>query len=280
MKYPILLLYALFLLGHSALCQIGEYLGDESELYAQTKQVNQFILRFNGEESADGERLYPGEPYFRDPKVRRRYIELLFDAGQAGITPSKKKAFIDSVVPKQTSFLSLRSDQWFAEVNLKVRYNNKVEPLTLFLKIEQDGQGYRWSLYKAYFEPYARDFKKVRDQKDKPFLHPMSHELGFINLHKILRPGTDLTPYLHKQTPPDHLTKLLDDFRSGKATFQTVAETRFHVFQVAGWYFKLENIQRTGLNTGWLITDLTSLEPGDQSILTEYILKTKFWYYT
>ena len=52
---------------------------DESELYASTKQVNQFFRRFNGEEDRKGRRFYEGDKEFRDVSLRKNYITLLFD---------------------------------------------------------------------------------------------------------------------------------------------------------------------------------------------------------
>ena len=51
------ILLAFFLAATFSSGQILEDdLGDESALYAQTKQVNQFFRRFNGEEDYKGER--------------------------------------------------------------------------------------------------------------------------------------------------------------------------------------------------------------------------------
>ena len=55
---------------------------DESKLYAETKQVNQFFRRFNGEEDEKGERYYPKDKQYRSEKLRRKYIGMLFDAGK------------------------------------------------------------------------------------------------------------------------------------------------------------------------------------------------------
>jgi len=38
---------------------IGSLTGDESVFYAQTKQVNQFFMRFNGEEDIRGNAVIP-----------------------------------------------------------------------------------------------------------------------------------------------------------------------------------------------------------------------------
>ena len=82
MLKKILLAFSFFiLLGPGILVaqNIGNFVEDESDLYASTKQVNQFFRRFNGEEDFKGERLYPEDKGYRDPELRKKYLENLFD---------------------------------------------------------------------------------------------------------------------------------------------------------------------------------------------------------
>src|SRR5690242_16309161 len=73
---------------------------DESKLYAETKQVNQFFRRFNGEEDEKGERYYPKDKQYRSEKLRKKYIGMLFDAGNAGINGDLKVQFAKDVLEK------------------------------------------------------------------------------------------------------------------------------------------------------------------------------------
>ncbi len=63
---------------------------DESKLYAETKQVNQFFRRFNGEEDEKGERYYPRDKQYRSEKLRKKYIGILFDDNNGGISRISK----------------------------------------------------------------------------------------------------------------------------------------------------------------------------------------------
>jgi hypothetical protein len=256
-----------------AFAQIQEDLGDESGLYAQTKQINQFLRRFNAEETVDGDRLYPGDQYYQDPTVRKRYIEILFDKSNGGITKGKQNQFITEVVDQKKILLDLHSPNWFAQVEALVDYKGQSKPITLFFKIEADGQGYRWAFSSVHFEPFNKEFKEIVEGHEKPFLHPMSHEIGFMNLRKVIKKDEDLRKYILKDYKPDHLTLLVQAVRDNQLIFKTVTDTHFHFFQVKGWYFKVENLQRASFNSGWLITDLTQLQAGDQETLINYLLK-------
>jgi len=73
----LLLVFSLFLLTHSTLAQLVTDMDDESRLYAESKQVNQFFRRFNGEEDEKGKRFYPGDKLFRTAKLRKKYLGIL-----------------------------------------------------------------------------------------------------------------------------------------------------------------------------------------------------------
>ena len=58
---------------------IGDFKMDETELYAMTKQMGQFIRRFNYEEDQFGEKLNPKDPKYRNNEMRRKSLPILFD---------------------------------------------------------------------------------------------------------------------------------------------------------------------------------------------------------
>ena len=98
-------------------------LGDESKLYAESKQVNQFFRRFNGEEDEKGNRYYPADKQYRSIKLRKKYLGILFDESNSGISRPLKKGIhwkIYWINPK-LSILDFHGGNWFAEVNVLFR---------------------------------------------------------------------------------------------------------------------------------------------------------------
>ncbi len=92
MKYRFMvILFIAFLPSSHA--QLVNDLDDESKLYAQTKQVNQFFRRFNGEEDEKGNRYYSYDKQYRSTKLRKKYLGILFDETNNGISPSLKSEF-------------------------------------------------------------------------------------------------------------------------------------------------------------------------------------------
>jgi hypothetical protein len=247
---------------------------DESELYASTKQVNQFFRRFNGEEDQKGKRYYQDDKAFRETSLRKDYITLLFDRENQSIPTDQKKAFINEVTDKRNpQFLNFRQDGWFAEVNAIFTTEGKEENILLFFKIQEEGQGYEWVLDQVSSSRYQKFFDK--DEGDeKAFLHPMSHELDFMNLHKSLdqENAVDFTADDFKADP---LSIFIYEMASKQLKFKTVKSSKFHFFQCEGWYFQITEYNRSGYNSGWLISDLTNLPKDDISKLKAFIYEAK-----
>ncbi len=124
-----------------------------------------------------------------------------------------------------------------------------------------------------YFEPFSRIFAdqdSLRTTGQK-FLHPMSHELDFMNLYRAFQDKQSLENYIAWKYRPDYLTLFIYEFKLGNLQFQTITQVKFHFFQLSGWYFELSEYNRKGYNTGWLISTLMKLSDPDKDILMKFI---------
>jgi len=247
---------------------------DETRLYAESKQVNQFFRRFNGEEDERGNRFYSGDKQFRNARLRKKYLGILFDENNAGITTSLKSEFSKHVTENpESTILDFHSANWFSEVQATFTYNGKDESVTLFMELEKDHLGYKWAINKvqAYlFEPtFVRDTTRVGR-----FLHPMSHELDFMNFRKAFANTDSVAQFATKRFQPDHLTLFLYELKKGTLKFKSVEQAKFHFFQIKGWYFQISEFNRPGYNTGWLISNLVKLNnQDDRDLLLRHIYK-------
>ncbi|HEX7014893.1 MAG TPA: hypothetical protein VF191_05235 [Cyclobacteriaceae bacterium] len=262
------------LLAAAPVCHVQAQLAqeDESRLYAQTKQVNQFFRRFNGEEDEKGERYYPRDRLYRSPKLRRKYLGILFDASNNSISNELKVEFAKDVLDKdEPVILDFHGGNWFSEVHTTFTYNGKPESVILFMELEKDHLGTKWVITHVHadmFEPYfGRDTTRVGR-----FLHPLSHELDFMNLRKAFINPDSVSQFTSKKFRPDHLTLLLYEIKKGNMKFQTISEVKFHFFQVDGWYFELSQFNRPGYNTGWLISNLVKVNnESEKATLRRYL---------
>jgi len=250
---------------------IGTYLGDESYFYAQTKQINQFFRRFNCEEDLNGDRLYEGDENFRNPKFRKNYINMLFDHESKLLGDDLKSEFIDEVTSsKNPEFIDFYKDRWFAEVTAKFAYEGKTESAVIFLSLQPERLGYKWVIGNVYFPPFSEMFFLDSANLDK-FIHPMSHELDFMNLIKVFKKKDDVEYYFEKDYKPDLKTIFLYEIKKGNLLFSAVTNVRFHFFQLENWYFELSQFNRSNKNSGWLISALTKIPENQKEMLLKYI---------
>jgi len=269
MRSAALLLLLWFPLTSFPQGSIGSLLGDESALYAQTKQVNQFFLRFNGEEDVKGKRFYPGDAGYRDLKTRKKYLGMLFDNSGPNISDDAKFVFIDETLnKKRPAYIDFYANGWFAEVIASFTYKKEPVKIILYLKIEKQNGGYKWVISQVYFDRFQSWFTHLNDTTNlKYFIHPMSHELDFMNLHKAFRETQNLDYYFEKDYRPDMTALFVMEMKNGNLSFVDVNNVKFHIFQVPNWYFEVSWFNRSGPNSGWLISNMLRMNDKEKSDL-------------
>jgi len=267
-------IFALILIIHLPFCLQAQLVGDmedESKLYAETKQVNQFFRRFNGEEDEQGNRYYAKDRKYRNEKLRKKYVEILFDNSNRNIDDELKRAFSQDIIEESPQFLNFRKEGWYAEVQTTFIKAGKNLSVTLFLKLEKAQQGRKWNIFKVYSDHYAKHFKKDTTQV-YPFIHPMSHELDFMNLRKAFNKKDSINQYTVKNFKADQLSVLMYEVSDGAITFKTVNDVTFHFFQLDNWYFEISEFNRDGYNRGWLISSLTRFKnEKEKQLLKDYL---------
>ncbi|UXP31514.1 hypothetical protein N6H18_14270 [Reichenbachiella agarivorans] len=236
----------------------------EEQLSASTKQINQFFRRFNGEEDEKGNRYYPSDKNYHDPALRKKYMPVLFDTQTGQVDAALAKSFISKITSKTDPvYLDFHKDDWLAEVNTVFLFKGREIPGTLYMRLQQQGQGYEWVIEDVAFEQFQKLFDK--DTSDtKKFLHPMSHELDFMTLRKGLEGNKHAEQFTGRKFEPDYLTIFLYEFNQGNMKFKTVKDVNFHFFSVKGYYFSISNFNRSGYNSGWLISSLVALSSEDE----------------
>lgn len=251
--------------------EIGHYLGDERFMYAETKQINQFFRRFNAEENLDGKRIYEGDPNFRNKEFRVSYIKMLFDKENANISESLKADFINDVTSKRNpAFLDYYGGRWFAEVDAKFTYKGQSRTVVLFLELEKENLGIKWVINNVYFYPFTKMFYADSSAMSR-FLHPMSHEIDFMNLIKVFKEPETVEYYFDENFKPDFNTLFLYEVKNGNLIFETIENVSFHFFQLNDWYFQLREFNRPGFNTGWLISNMSKIPEDQKDMLLKYI---------
>lgn len=260
--------------------RFGEPLEGVNSFYAETKQVNQFFRRFNCDEAPDGERYYPGDKLYRDREQRLLYLPELFDKANPSISKEVKQDFIDDIVKgSKPIFLDFHGGKWFAEVNAAFTYNGKRTQAKLFMKLQEEKVGSKWVFEHVIFEPFVKNGIPKQPQSipavspPQKFLHPMSHELDFMNLRKVFSRPEYLFHYLADEPVEGQASAFLYACQKGRIQFISVNEVKFHFMQIDNWYFELSEFNRPGTNRGWLISQLSQISESDKQLLKKYIFQ-------
>ena len=112
---------------------IGDFKMDETELYAMTKQMGQFMRRFNDEEDQFGNQLNPKDPRYRNNEMRRQSLPILFDQEKYGTQTELQKYFIEDVTKDDSTYMTFLGGRWYSEVSATFKYKGKPVNVILFL---------------------------------------------------------------------------------------------------------------------------------------------------
>ena len=250
---------------------IGDFKMDETELYAMTKQMGQFMRRFNYEEDQFGERLNPSDPRYHNAEMRRQSLPILFDQEKYSTQTELQRYFIEDVTKGDSTFMTFLGGRWYSEVSCTFKYNGKPVNVMLFLTVEKEGLGSKWVITNVYFSEFNKLFPTGEiAEKEKYFLHPMSHELDFMNIYKAFQNSDVIEYYGSKNYQPDYLTLFFYEIKQGHLVFQHVDTVKFHVLQIKDWYFEVSWFNRSGLNSGWLMSNVIYMPEKDKKNLIKF----------
>ena len=161
--------------------------------------------------------------------------------------------------------------RWFSEVSCTFRYKGKDAHVMLFLAVEKEGLGSKWVLTNVYFSEFNKLFPQGEiTEKEKHFLHPMSHELDFMNIYKAFQDPEVIEYYATKEFQPNYLTLFFYEIKQGNLVFQHVDSVKFHVLQIKDWYFEVSWFDRTGLNSGWLMSNVIYMPEKEKTNIIKF----------
>ncbi len=265
----------LFLFTFQSIAQtrnVGAFVVDETELYAMTKQMSQFFSRFNNEEDQFGKKYHFNSPEYRNNEKRKQLLPLLFDKENLRTSSALKDFFIDDLTtPKDTNFMEFLGGRWYSEVSATFEFQGKTVNIIMILMIEKERLGSKWVLTNVYFPTFNRMFPAGEiAEREKHFLHPMSHELDFMNIHKAFRQPEVIDYYASNNFRPDYLSLFFYEVKLGRLKFVKIDELKFHIFQINNWYFEVSWFNRKGNNSGWLISNLMYVTEQEKELLLKF----------
>ena len=245
------------------------FTADETVLYTMNKQVGQFVKRFNMEEDQYGKVLPESDKRYHDKALRENLLPGMFDKYNPRTAGKLKQFFIDDVTSEDSAvFLNFLDKNWYAEVSTTFIADGAEVNIILYLTLEKENLGSKWIISNVWYSFFPSLFPTLDStEQAKYFLHPMSHELDFMNLHKALDKPDRIQYYASQEYRPDFLTLFFYQIKTGKLKFKQIDDVKFHFFQIPDWYFELSYFNRNDTNSGWLISNLIYLNEQEKKEL-------------
>lgn len=273
--FRILALFIVVLFAYDANAQVYSDLGDvqtdERALYTMTKQMSQFMSRFNYEEDQYGKKIHPDSAFYRDKDMRKVVLPLLFDMDNPRTNGSLRDFFIEDLTKDNSKYFEFLGGEWYSEVSATFKWNGKDVDVSMIFAIEKENLGSKWVLTNVFFSEFNKLFPKGDlAEQQKHFLHPMSHELDFMNIYKIFKTPECIEYYASDSYSTDYLSIFFYEIKQGNLVFDKVNGEKFHVFQIDNWYFEVSWFNRSGYNTGWLISNLIYLKDEEKNELIRF----------
>ena len=252
MRYIFTLLLPLLLLRVSgtADAQVAEVdVNLKRDFQAQVKSIDEFMARFNGEESK------PGIAGTADG--RKENIISLFDfrMSHGGLSDAafRKKvlAFADAATA-WNGRLTITSAGTRAEARCKIKHAGKYHHIILTMKMDRTTKGeLRW----AVDEISGLEKLGLYDEK-RLTISPVDHETHFMSLQDFFQANHRFTPSMRSAGRKiDELSFFFGLCVAKAIDFIQVDELKFRFTDIPGYTFTVEEIGRQGTNSGWLITE-------------------------
>lgn len=245
---------------------------DETTLYRMNKQVGQFVKRFNLEEDQYGKALPSNDKRYHNNAQRKKMLPGLFDQYNARTSGELRKFFIDDVTNnKNPIYLNFLDENWYAELSVTFLAGGDEVNIILYLTLEEENKGSKWIISNVYYSYFPQLFPRIDSAEfNNRFLHPQSHELDFMNLHKALEDPGHIEYYASGDYRPDFLTLFFYQMKTGKLKFKEINSVKFHFFQIKNWYFELSWFNRNNDNSGWLISNLKYVDDNTKKELIKF----------
>ncbi|RZK14573.1 MAG: hypothetical protein EOO56_24645 [Hymenobacter sp.] len=237
----------------------------------EVKQVDEFIERFNNDESSFIQ-TYLKKKAAAGPPTREKMLKSLFNAKGTNWNYGEITAFIKQVSrADHPQYLNFDEANWFAKVRCQLLSHGK--PAEAALKLSMltlpDGSC-KWVITDVEFLgktdlPAGPAAARPRVHGPVPpdprvSLNPMSYAIDFMNIDLVTKNPANIENFV--SSAPDR-SRSLELFIDGclRNQFKIVRATSisYTFLQIDGWLIEVRQFNRASLNSGWLISKLVKL---------------------
>ena len=230
----------------------------DKDFAAQIKSIDEFIQRFNGDES--------------HPELKRedRIVNLLalfdYKMNHEGLSESAfKKIVMDFVqqVNASGSKIKLTDDAFYAEAEITANISGKSLSLSIILQSQTYNKDrIRWAIVGV------RGLAKagIIDTEHFYGISPVDHETHFMSIGDIFAHNApEIIGYRGKDTKIDELSVFLAMAKLDKVRIISVNQLTMHCLEIPNFVFTINEEGRRGGNSGWLISKVVKINENEKN---------------
>ncbi|MBO6296420.1 MAG: hypothetical protein J6M54_02725 [Prevotella sp.] len=230
----------------------------DKDFAAQIKSIDEFIQRFNGDES--------------HPELKRedRIVNLLalfdYKMNHEGLSDSAfKKNVMDFVqqVNASGSKIKLTDDAFYAEAEITANISGKSLSLSIILQSQTYNKDrIRWAIVGV------RGLAKagIIDTEHFYGISPVDHETHFMSIGDIFAHNApEIIGYRGKDTKIDELSVFLTMAKLDKVRIISVNQLTMHCLEIPDFVFTINEEGRRGGNSGWLISKVIKINENEKN---------------
>ena len=252
-----------FICQHRLFSQVysnNDRANDKHFIY-EVKEIDEFFERFNDAPGSFLRGVYKAR-HIKFNIDRQRLIRSLFNDENKALDSVMMNQFISEVTRKKKPiYLNFYGGNWYAELNCKFRYNSSSIVIPILMKIETtQNKGSKWMIVAVGSSTLKQkiDVTEMAQSKTKTkIISPTSHGTNFISLKRAFDDKENLSSYFDAvYLKRSHMLELYNAILYRQIEFLDVVKIKYHFLLADKWVFTVENFQREGLNSGWLINHM------------------------
>jgi hypothetical protein len=260
MKKTLLILLNCFFLTTTC-AQVISFDNEENFAF-QVKQIDEFIERFNNEDSTLIKK-YMEDNYDVDQFNRLDLLKTLFNYTDVVWNVDEVTQFLSDVTKTDNPvLLDFLDDNWYAELDCSGSYKgiNKKFKLILKIQVNEEKKASKWVITSVQ----ADFFQLPEASSSQKTLNPASHGTDFMGLKIAFKDGSNIGNYIAEEANTSQLLLFFHELQEKNIIFDQVDDITYHFLQIENWIFQVRDFKRNTTNSGWLICALIHVNEDDK----------------
>ncbi len=253
--------------------QVNAQCEDVSHFWKESKVLDEFILRFNFNDSTYINNLLSNLKIEKDDLTvnREMFLRSIFDS--CNDTLMNKDTILIShfieIINKEAMLIDLLNKDNYALVKCTFKNNvgqGKNMDFDLVLQyIRENNEEHRWIVV-SVGSPFLG-----KNMKSEWTINPANNDVDFMDLYRLCNDGGYMNLVAEKYHF-DKLSMFISLLKSQTISLMAVKSVQYHFLQIDDYAFTVDYFNRNNCNAGWLISSLKRVENGKKNVYKENIL--------